>query len=180
MKRRIENGFTLIELMIIVTIVGILAAVAMPAYQDYTIRAKVADGIVLGSALKIVVADNAANATADAAGGLFSGMTTGTTTVPTVCAVAGVCVLTNPTRNVASIAGTTSTGNIAIAFTTAIAPAAFNLLQLAPTSNAAALAVAAPPPNTVTWTCYSNGKASVGGVANNATLLPKFAPAECR
>lgn len=54
-----QKGFTLIELMIVVAIVGILAAIAIPAYQDYTIRARVTEGITLASAAKIAVADSA-------------------------------------------------------------------------------------------------------------------------
>ena len=50
-----QKGFTLIELMIVVAIVGILAAIAIPAYQDYTVRARVTEGLSLASAAKITV-----------------------------------------------------------------------------------------------------------------------------
>ena len=52
MKRSMQKGFTLIELMIVVAIIGILAAVALPAYQDYTVRAKVSEAIIAGSTAK--------------------------------------------------------------------------------------------------------------------------------
>ncbi|KTD50152.1 type IV pilus assembly protein PilA [Legionella quinlivanii] len=52
-----EKGFTLIELMIVVAIVGILAAIAIPAYQDYTIRARVAEGLSLASSAKHAVSE---------------------------------------------------------------------------------------------------------------------------
>ena len=59
MKRTLQQGFTLIELMIVVAIIGILAAVALPAYQDYTVRAKVSEVILAASSAKTSVAESA-------------------------------------------------------------------------------------------------------------------------
>ena len=59
MKRSLQKGFTLIELMIVVAIIGILAAVALPAYQDYTVRAKVSEIILAASSAKVAVAEAA-------------------------------------------------------------------------------------------------------------------------
>jgi len=59
MKRSMQKGFTLIELMIVVAIIGILAAVALPAYQDYTVRAKVTEVILAASSAKTSVAESA-------------------------------------------------------------------------------------------------------------------------
>jgi len=59
MKRQLQQGFTLIELMIVVAIIGILAAVALPAYQDYTVRAKVSEVILAASAGKTAVSEAA-------------------------------------------------------------------------------------------------------------------------
>ncbi|MEI7535860.1 MAG: pilin [Comamonadaceae bacterium] len=59
MKRSLQKGFTLIELMIVVAIIGILAAVALPAYQDYTVRAKVTEVILAASSGKTAAAESA-------------------------------------------------------------------------------------------------------------------------
>ncbi len=68
MKKQLQKGFTLIELMIVVAIIGILASIALPAYQDYTVRARVSEGAILASSMKATVSENIANA-----GGVVNG-----------------------------------------------------------------------------------------------------------
>src|SRR5262245_53109411 len=75
MSKQIQKGFTLIELMIVVAIIGILAAIAIPAYQDYTIRSQVTEGLNLAGAAKAAIAESFANTGAAPADRTAAGMT---------------------------------------------------------------------------------------------------------
>jgi type IV pilus assembly protein PilA len=105
-----QQGFTLIELMIVVAIIGILAAIALPAYQDYTIRAKVSEGVVQASAAKSTIAENlASGVSTDACTGVNTG-TIGMTSITCNDTGAGagpVTVGVTVAHNVGSVADVT-------------------------------------------------------------------------
>jgi type IV pilus assembly protein PilA len=77
MRSRIQRGFTLIELMIVVAMIGILAAVALPAYQEYTIRARVSELVVAASAFKTSIAEKATSDATIASAGVGLTVTSG-------------------------------------------------------------------------------------------------------
>ena len=91
--KKIQKGFTLIELMIVVAIIGILAAVALPAYQDYTVRARVTEGLVLASSAKLAVAENASNGK-EFNSGWAEPATTNNVTSVTIAADSGIITIT--------------------------------------------------------------------------------------
>ncbi len=162
MKAQMQKGFTLIELMIVVAIIGILAAVALPAYQDYTIRAKVTEGLSLASAAKAAVAENAANATKYSLG----------YTIPAATAI------------VKSIAISDTNGEITITYDTPVQSDGTLILSPFTGATPAALPSSAtaytPPADAIQWQCLAAGATKKVTTATTATLQSKLAPANCR
>jgi type IV pilus assembly protein PilA len=174
--KKLQKGFTLIELMIVVAIIGILAAIALPAYQDFTVRARVTEGLVLAGDIKLAVAQNVTT------------MTDLGTAVATFNAQAGGVGATS--KYVVSVLAGPATGIITITYNAANVglTAGANTIIMTPYIRAAATtalaaAIAAGTTGTVDWGCSSttNLTSAARGVTSAVgTLLAKFAPNECR
>lgn len=161
MNRTVQKGFTLIELMIVVAIIGILAAIAIPAYQDYTIRAQASEGLSLMAAAKTAVTESYLN----------------TGTAPADRTAAGMSATATDTQGQYVTQVEVSNGEITATYgNNANTKISGNTLVLTPYEQA---------DGSIAWQCSSdsNGPAPQGTALNGptaGTLPAKYAPSQCR
>lgn len=159
MMKTVQQGFTLIELMIVVAIIGILAAIAVPAYQDYTIRTQVTEGMNLASEAKAGVADFWANR-----GRLPANNTS-----------AGVAASTSITGNYVTGVAVGNSGAITITFG--------NRANAELTGDTLGLGVARNAAKGIVWVC-GNAPTPTGatdaGSQPTTNIVNKYLPSECR
>lgn len=189
MKRAIQKGFTLIELMIVVAIIGILAAVALPAYQDYTVRAKVSEIMIAGSAAKSLMSES--YQTGGTVG--MSAAATAFNVIPFLEKqskyVGNVCIGNVGTTGVICTPTDSTLANWPIYVTLQATvsngiPTGVHNQYLTLSPNVQNVIPVAGSAGAIDWACASvtNQTATARGLGNRivGTLIAKYAPSECR
>jgi len=165
--KTIQKGFTLIELMIVIAIIGILASVALPAYQDYTVRAQVSEGAIAASSFKIGVTEMFADRGE-------AGITAYAAQV--AAAVATGQILTDRiTGVVIDDSGAAVMGEIRVTLGGIAQLAAANVLAYMPQINNLNISDTNST-GSIEWVC----SATTGGVTSSTTIVANFLPAACR